>query len=155
MMSLDNSEWHQTNSLQMSVQTADLFLLNENQIEQISLYCTLLTIARGTCNLIIMQHPSVLEGSENLLHKKEQFEKFKGFIKIPIDRPVMQCEGGLPLEQFQSLMKKFVTISPVGRPITLTLTLDKMLSVSVNGDLYIEKTCKVGIKHIDFAFPLR
>ena len=52
-MSPENLEWSQTNSIQMSVQTADLFLLNKSQNEQLNLSCTLLTIARGKCNVEI------------------------------------------------------------------------------------------------------
>ena len=38
-MSPDKLEWSQTNSIQKAVQTADLFVLNNTQSEQISLSC--------------------------------------------------------------------------------------------------------------------
>ena len=54
-MSPNITEWSQTNSIQMSVQTADLFILNKTKNEQLILSCTLLTIARGKCNVEISQ----------------------------------------------------------------------------------------------------
>ena len=150
-MSLNNSEWSQINSIQMSVQTADLFILNESHNEQISLSCTLLTIARGNCNVEIKLQREI--GDEDYQDTYQQ--GFLGHIIIPRDRPVMQCEGVMSPKQFRSLTEKFMGIANVGRPITLTVCLDDKLSVSVNGDLYIEETREISVKHIDFIFPLR
>ena len=150
-MSHKNLEWSQIDSIQMSVQTADLFTLNTLQSEQLSLSCTLLTIARGKCNVEIKQHR---ETADNV-HQDIYQQAFLGHVIIPRDRPIMQCEGVMSSEQFRALANKFMGISSVGRPITLTLFLDDKLSVSVNGDLYIEETREISVKHIDFIFPLR
>lgn len=150
-MSLNNSEWSQIESIQMSVQTADLFLLNNTKEQQLSLSCTLLTIARGKCNVEINQYPISAEEA-----KKAKFnDGFSGGVIIPRDRPVMQCQGVMPPSRFKALTEKFISTQSVGRPITVTLHLKDILSVSVNGDLYIEDTRKIIIEHIDFAFPLR
>ncbi len=150
-MSPENLEWTQINSIQMSVQTADLFLLNKSQNEQLSLSCTLLTIARGKCNVEIrpqIETPDSISG-------KQQKDNFSGNIVIPRERPVMECEGLMQPNTFKALYEKFVSIQSVGRPIILTIFLDEKLSVSVNGDLFIEDTRKILINHIDFIFPLR
>ena len=150
-MSLDSLEWSQIDSIQMSVQTADLFILNKSQNEQLSLSCTLLTIARGKCNVEIKLNHEI---ADDVPHGTYQ-QGFLGRVIIPRYRPIMQCEGVMCPEQFRTLTEKFMGIASIGRPITLTLYLDDKLSVSVNGDLYIEETREISIKHIDFIFPLR
>ena len=67
----------------------------------------------------------------------------------------MKCEGVIFPSHFRALSEKLIAIQSVARPITVTLCLQDKLSVSVNGDLYIEDTREITIKHIDFAFPLR
>ena len=150
-MSPENLEWTQVNSIQMSVQTADLFLINKSQNEQLSLSCTLLTIARGKCNVEIRPQ---IETPASILGKQQK-DNFSGYIVIPRERPVMECEGLMQPNTFKALYEKFVSIQSVGRPIILTIFLDEKLSVSVNGDLFIEDTRKILINHIDFIFPLR
>ena len=150
-MSLDNLEWSQIDSIQMSVQTADLSVLKNTQDQQLSLSCTLLTIARGKCNVEIKQYKNRMEDPQ----RDEFQEGFCGGVIIPRDRPVMQCDGVMSPSNFKALTKKFIAIQSVGRPITATLWLQDKLSVSVNGDLYIEDTREIVINHIDFVFPLR
>ena len=150
-MSPDKLEWSQINPIQMAVQTADLFFLNNSQSEKISLSCTLLTIARGKCNVEIQ---SITENADT--QPKEIKEKeFIGKIIIPRDRPVMKCEGFLLPYAFRTLYERFLTIQFIGRPILLTIFLDEKLSVSLNGDLFIEDSQEITIDHLDFVFPLR
>ena len=150
-MSLDTLEWSQIDSIQMSVQTADLSVLNNTTDQQLSLSCTLLTIARGKCNVEIQHYKN---SAEEAL-QDASYDGFSGGVIIPRDRPVMQCKGVMPASHFNALTEKFIAIRSVGRPITVTLYLQDKLSVSVNGDLYIEDTREITIKHIDFIFPLR
>ena len=150
-MSRDNFEWSQIDSIQMSVQTADLSILNNTEEQQLSLSCTLLTIARGKCNVEIKQY----KNSAEKVQEDASHDGFSGSVIIPRDRPVMQCKGVMPPSQFRALTEKFIAIQSVGRPITVALYLQDKLSVSVNGDLYIEDTREIIIKHIDFTFPLR
>lgn len=158
-MSLDTLEWSQIDSIQMSVQTADLSVLNNTTDQQLSLSCTLLTIARGKCNVEIQHYKnSAEEVAQDASY--DGFSggfsgSFSGGVIIPRDRPVMQCKGVMPASHFNALTEKFIAIRSVGRPITVTLYLQDKLSVSVNGDLYIEDTREITIKHIDFIFPLR
>ena len=158
-MSLDTLEWSQIDSIQMSVQTADLSVLNNTTDQQLSLSCTLLTIARGKCNVEIQHYKnSAEEVSQDASYDglSGGFSGgFSGGVIIPRDRPVMQCKWVMPASHFNALTEKFIAIRSVGRPITVTLYLQDKLSVSVNGDLYIEDTREITIKHIDFIFPLR
>ena len=154
-MSLDTLEWSQIDSIQMSVQTADLSVLNNTTDQQISLSCTLLTIARGKCNVEIQHYKNSAEEVPQDASYDGFSGGFSGGVIIPRDRPVMQCKGVMPASHFNALTEKFIAIRSVGRPITVTLYLQDKLSVSVNGDLYIEDTREITIKHIDFIFPLR
>ena len=154
-MSLDTLEWSQIDSIQMSVQTADLSVLNNTTDQQLSLSCTLLTIARGKCNVEIQHYKNSAEEVPQDASYDGFSGGFSGGVIIPRDRPVMQCKGVMPASHFNALTEKFIAIRSVGRPITVTLCLQDKLSVSVNGDLYIEDTREITIKHIDFAFPLR
>ena len=154
-MSLDTLEWSQIDSIQMSVQTADLSVLNNTTDQHLSLSCTLLTIARGKCNVEIQHYKNSAEEVPQDASYDGFSGGFSGGVIIPRDRPVMQCKGVMPASHFNALTEKFIAIRPVGRPITVTLYLQDKLSVSVNGDLYIEDTREITIKHIDFIFPLR
>ena len=154
-MSLDTLEWSQIDSIQMSVQTADLSVLNNTTDQQLSLSCTLLTIARGKCNVEIQHYKNSAEEVPQDASYDGFSGGFSGGVIIPRDRPVMQCKGVMPASHFNALIEKFIAIRSVGRPITVTLYLQDKLSVSVNGDLYIEDTREITIKHIDFIFPLR
>ena len=154
-MSLDTLEWSQIDSIQMSVQTADLSVLNNTTDQQLSLSCTLLTIARGKCNVEIQHYKNSAEEVPQDASYEGFSGGFSGGVIIPRDRPVMQCKGVMPASHFNALTEKFIAIRSVGRPITVTLYLQDKLSVSVNGDLYIEDTREITIKHIDFIFPLR
>jgi hypothetical protein len=154
-MSLDTLEWSQIDSIQMSVQTADLSVLNNTTDQQLSLSCTLLTIARGKCNVEIQHYKNSAEEVSQDASYDGFSGGFSGGVIIPRDRPVMQCKGVMPASHFNALTEKFIAIRSVGRPITVTLYLQDKLSVSVNGDLYIEDTREITIKHIDFIFPLR
>ena len=154
-MSLDTLEWSQIDSIQMSVQTADLSVLNNTTDQQLSLSCTLLTIARGKCNVEIQHYKNSAEEVSQDASYDGFSGGFSGGVIIPRDRPVMQCKGVMPASHFSALTEKFIAIRSVGRPITVTLYLQDKLSVSVNGDLYIEDTREITIKHIDFIFPLR
>jgi|TARA_E500000075_G_scaffold128086_1_gene134345 hypothetical protein len=154
-MSLDTLEWSQIDSIQMSVQTADLSVLNNTTDQQLSLSCTLLTIARGKCNVEIQHYKNSAEEALQDASYDGFSGGFSGGVIIPRDRPVMQCKGVMPASHFNALTEKFIAIRSVGRPITVTLYLQDKLSVSVNGDLYIEDTREITIKHIDFIFPLR
>lgn len=154
-MSLDTLEWSQIDSIQMSVQTADLSVLNNTTDQHLSLSCTLLTIARGKCNVEIQHYKNSAEEVPQDASYDGFSSGFSGGVIIPRDRPVMQCKGVMPASHFNALTEKFIAIRSVGRPITVTLYLQDKLSVSVNGDLYIEDTREITIKHIDFIFPLR
>lgn len=154
-MSLNTLEWSQIDSIQMSVQTADLSVLNNTTDQQLSLSCTLLTIARGKCNVEIQHYKNSAEEVPQDASYDGFSGGFSGGVIIPRDRPVMQCKGVMPASHFNALTEKFIAIRSVGRPITVTLYLQDKLSVSVNGDLYIEDTREIIIKHIDFIFPLR
>ena len=154
-MSLDTLEWSQIDSIQMSVQTADLSVLNNTTDQQLSLSCTLLTIARGKCNVEIQHYKNSAEEALQDASYDGFSGGFSGGVIIPRDRPVMHCKGVMPASHFNALTEKFIAIRSVGRPITVTLYLQDKLSVSVNGDLYIEDTREITIKHIDFIFPLR
>ena len=154
-MSLDTLEWSQIDSIQMSVQTADLSVLNNTTDQQLSLSCTLLTIARGKCNVEIQHYKNSAEEALQNAPYDGFSGGFSGGVIIPRDRPVMQCKGVMLVSHFNALIEKFIAIRSVGRPITVTLYLQDKLSVSVNGDLYIEDTREITIKHIDFIFPLR
>ena len=154
-MSLDTLEWSQIDSIQMSVQTADLSVLNNTTDQQLSLSCTLLTIARGKCNVEIQHYKNSAEEVPQDASYDGFSGGFSGGVIIPRDRPVMQCKGVMPASHFNALTEKFIAIRSVGRPITVTLYLQDKLSVSVNGDLYIEDTREITIKHINFIFPLR
>ena len=135
-----SDHWEQIQTLQMSLQTAELRLGPQEDIRELRLSCSLLTIARGSCLLVITaQDISSLSPC--------------GSIHISVDRPVMTAKISLSNRDFDNLTEGLSR--PTLRPVCVILALQEQLSVSVEGFLQIEADQHIEIAGISTQIPLK
>ena len=132
--------WEQIQTLQMSLQTAELRLGPQENIRELRLSCSLLTIARGSCLLIVTSHDSPSASPCGSIH-------------ISADRPIMTAEIVLSNHDFDTLTDGLSR--PALRPVSIVLALQEQLSVSLEGFLRIEADRDVDIVGISTQIPLK
>ena len=134
------SEFNKITEIQMSLQLAEHQLQHNPFQEQLHLSLSLLSIARGSCKMII--HPN-----------QQAAPSFVGTLHIPADRAVMQATIALPQSPFDDLAKKLRNLSP--RPINLLAALDKPLTVDYEGILFINPPVDAVITNLSWTIPLK
>jgi hypothetical protein len=134
------SEFNKITEIQMSLQLAEHQLQHNTFQEQLHLSLSLLSIARGSCKMII--HPD-----------RQATQSFVGALHIPADRAVMKAIIALPQSPFDDLAKKLRPLGP--RPISLLATLDKPLTVDYNGILFIDPPVDATITNLVWTIPLK
>ena len=117
--------------LEMLIKTADAHYDSNHQIQCYYVSCSLLNIARGTCNLILAK-------------------KMSNFIKY--ERAVMS--GSIVLEDlyFKSLQSQLSLKNE--RPARIELIINDKLNINKNGILYLEKELTSKILEYKFFIPL-
>ena len=134
------SEFNKITEIQMSLQLAEHQLQHNPFQEQLHLSLSLLSIARGSCKMII--HPN-----------QQAAPSFVGTLHIPADRAVMQATIALPKSPFDDLAKKLRNLGP--RPINLLAALDKPLTVDYEGILFIDPPVDAVITNLSWTIPLK
>ena len=79
-----------TRAIQMSLQTAEVQIHGANHLEELNLSFSLMSIARGNCNIQVKPVNDGFVGSV-------------GWLKISIDRPIMNGEIFLQKNNFDKL----------------------------------------------------
>jgi hypothetical protein len=134
------SEFNEITEIQMSLQLAEHHLQHNPFQEQLHLSLSLVSIARGSCKMIIRP-----DG--------QRAPSFVGALHIPADRAVMQATISLAQKPFDDLAHKLRQSGP--RPINLLTTLDKPLSVDYNGILFIDPPVDAAITNLVWTIPLK
>ena len=137
-----SDNWHQTNQVVMAVQTAEIKQSNLTAPPALHLSCNLVNIARGHCNVIVTADADLGTG-----------HKVIGNLTIEVSRPVMQAELSVPMTLWDLLVTRLAVQTP--RPLSLQLTIEQNLAVSIEGDLRIDEETKVDIADIAFTLPLK
>ena len=122
--------------LEMLIKTADAHYDSKHQIQCYYLSCSLLNIARGTCNLILAKEKS----------------NFKNKITIKYERAVMSGSIVLKEEYFNSLQNQLSLKNE--RPARIELIINDQLNINKNGILYLEKELTSRIVEYKFYIPL-
>ena len=137
---MGESEFNKITEIQMSLQLAEHQLQHNPFQDQLHLSLSLLSIARGSCKMIIYPDGQVAPS-------------FFGTLHIPADRAVMQATISLPQSSFNDLAKKLRQLGP--RPINLLTTLDKPLTVDYDGILFIDPPVDATITNLAWTIPLK
>jgi hypothetical protein len=126
--------------IQMSLQLAEHQLVHNPFQEQLNLSLSLVSIARGSCRMLIRP-----DGGTNTMPF--------GNLHIPEGRAVMSANISLDQIQFDDLAGKLRHSAP--RPISLILTLDTALSVDHDGVLFVDPPLDANITGIAWTIPLK
>ena len=122
--------------LEMLIKTVDAHYDSKLQLQCIYLSCSLLNIARGTCNLIL--------GNEK--------SNFQNQITIKYERAVMSGSIRVSDDYFNRLQRQLSIKNE--RPARLELTINHKLNINKNGILFLEKELISEILEYKFFIPL-
>ena len=122
--------------LEMLIKTVDAHYDSKHQIQCIYLSCSLVNIARGTCNLMITNEKS----------------NFQNKITIKYERAVMSGSIRVKDNYFDTLQNQLKIKNE--RPARLELTIKDKLNINKNGILFLEKELISEILEYKFFIPL-
>ena len=122
--------------LEMLIKTVDAHYDSNHQIQCLYLSCSLLNIARGTCNLMIVNEKS----------------NFQNKITIKYERAVMSGSIRVKDDYFGTLQRQLSIKNE--RPARLELTINDKLNINKNGILFLEKELISEIIEYKFFIPL-
>ena len=122
--------------LEMLIKTVDAHYSSKLQIQCFYLSCSLLNIARGTCNLMLANEKS----------------NFQNQITIKYERAVMSGSIRVKDDYFNRLQKQLSIKNE--RPARLELTINHKLNINKNGILFLEKELISEILEYKFFIPL-
>ena len=122
--------------LEMLIKTVDAHYDSLHQIQCFYLSCSLLNIARGTCNMMIVSEDS----------------DFKNKITIKFERAVMSGCIQVKNNFFNSLQTQLSVKNE--RPARLELVINDKLNINKNGILFLEQELTSDIIEYKFFIPL-
>ena len=122
--------------LEMLIKTVDAHYDSKLQIQCFYLSCSLVNIARGTCNLIIANENS----------------NFQNKITIKYERAVMSGSIRVKDKYFDMLQKQLSIKNE--RPARLELIINDKLNINQHGILFLEKELISEILEYKFFIPL-
>ena len=122
--------------LEMLIKTVDAHYDSNHQIQCLYLSCSLLNIARGTCNLMIVNEKN----------------NFQNKITIKYERAVMSGSIRVKDDYFGTLQRQLSIKNE--RPARLELTINDKLNINKNGILFLEKELISKILEYKFFIPL-
>ncbi len=122
--------------LEMLIKTVDAHYDSLHQIQCYYLSCSLLNIARGTCNMMIVNDTS----------------NFTNKITIKFERAVMSGSIQVTNDFFISLQTQLSVKNE--RPARLELVINDKLNINKNGILFLEQELTSDIIEYKFFIPL-
>ena len=122
--------------LEMLIKTVDAHYDSRHQIQCIYLSCSLLNIARGTCNLMIFNEKS----------------NFQNKITIKYERAVMSGSITVNNDYFNTLQNQLSLKNE--RTARLELLISDKLNINKNGILFLQKELISKIIEYKFFVPL-
>ncbi|MFL2830143.1 MAG: hypothetical protein ACJZ80_02210 [Candidatus Puniceispirillales bacterium] len=122
--------------LEMLIKTVDAHYDSLHQIQCYYLSCSLLNIARGTCNMMIVSEDS----------------DFKNKITIKFERAVMSGSIQVKNNFFNSLQTQLSVKNE--RPARLELVINDKLNINKNGILFLEQELTSDIIEYKFFIPV-
>ncbi|MFL2819088.1 MAG: hypothetical protein ACJ0BR_05490 [Candidatus Puniceispirillales bacterium] len=122
--------------LEMLIKTVDAHYDSLHQIQCFYLSCSLLNIARGTCNMMIVSEDS----------------DFKNKITIKFERAIMSGSIQVTNNFFNSLQNQLSVKNE--RPARLELVINDKLNINKNGILFLEQELTSDIIEYKFFIPV-
>ena len=122
--------------LEMLIKTVDAHYNSLHLIECLYLSCSLLNVARGTCNMMIVN----------------ESKNFRNKITIEYERAIMTGTIQVKNDFFKSLQKQLSIKNE--RPARLELMINDKLNINKNGILFLDKQLVSDINEYKLFIPL-
>ena len=127
------------NEIEMRLQSAEQQIQSSLDAECLSLKLSLITIARGSCSMIIS--PGCPQ------------KGYCGELHVPLDRNVIKAAITLQKEHFNQLIKRLVQTAD--RAVLLKITLDKTLVLDHQGCLIIDNSIDAMITDLIWTLTIK
>ena len=125
--------------IEMRVQSAEQQIESSGNTECLALKLSLITIARGSCYMVLT--PGHLQ------------REFCAKLHIPSDRNVIEAAIRLPQEHYDKLTNRMSNTAD--RAVTAKVTLNKTLVLDDQGCLIINESTDALITDLVWTFPLK
>ena len=126
-------------TIEMRIRGAEQQIQSWTGTESLLITLSLITIARGTCAMVI--NPNDKEKSSN------------GQLHIPLNRNVIEASVEMPRRHFDKLVKQIAQTAE--RAGTAKMILSTTLVLDSNGCLIIEKPIDASITSLDWSLTLK
>ena len=128
-----------TNRIEMQIGSVEYQVETSTAAESLAIKLSLVTIARGSC-LMHIKASTATSG-------------FRGTLKIPLDRNVIEARVEMPDMLFNRLIKRIAATAT--RRITATVEINKTLTLDHDGCLIIGDSTEALIENLTWTFGLR
>ena len=135
----DEEQFQITNRIEMRISNVEYQVETSTAAESLAIKLSLVTIARGSCLMHITSSTAT--------------SGFRGTLKIPLDRNVIEARVEMPNLLLNRLIKRIGETA--ARRVTTTVEIDKTLTLDHEGCLIIGDTTETLIENLTWKFGLR
>ena len=126
-------------TIEMRIRSAEQKIESWAGTESLLITLSLITIARGTCAMVINPNDKKTSSS--------------GQLHIPLNRNVIEASVEMPRRHFDQLVKQIAQTAE--RSVTAKMTLSTTLVLDSGGCLIIEETTDASITSLNWHLPLK
>ena len=135
----DEEQFQLTDRIEMQIGSVEYQVETSTAAESLIIKLSLVTIARGSC-LMYVKSSTATSG-------------FRGTLKIPLDRNVIEARVEMSRMLFNRLIKRIAETAV--RRVTATIEINKTLTLDHDGCLIIDDTTEALIENLTWTFGLR
>ena len=135
----DEEQFQLTNRIGMQIGSVEYQVETSTAAESLTIKLSLVTIARGSC-LMYVKSSTATSG-------------FRGTLKIPLDRNVIEARVEMSRMLFNRLIKRIAETAV--RRVTATIEINKTLTLDHDGCLIIDDSTEASIENLTWTFGLR
>ncbi len=135
------SEWSQTKSIEMLVSRVEHSLNINNTYNNLTIFCDLLNIARGRCEIIFKKAIIGQEKENNLF--------------ISSKKPIMKAIKTLDNKEYDQITSNIYNYSSFKiKKIKIMLFIENPIAINNLGFLNIEKDLNIKVLDFNFSIPI-
>ena len=135
----DEEQFQLTDRIEMQIGSVEYQVETSTAAESLVIKLSLVTIARGSC-LMYVKSSTATSG-------------FRGTLKIPLDRNVIEARVEMSRMLFNRLIKRIAETAV--RRVTATIEINKTLTLDHDGCLIIDDSTEALIENLTWTFALR
>ena len=135
----DEEQFQLTDRIEMQIGSVEYQVETSTAAESLVIKLSLVTIARGSC-LMYVKSSTATSG-------------FRGTLKIPLDRNVIEARVEMSRMLFNRLIKRIAETAV--RRVTATIEISKTLTLDHDGCLIIDDSTEALIENLTWTFALK